>query len=214
MVCATFLHGNAVIRLTLTRKGQQPVTIIDTIWGWQGPVGGSYRSHDTSGYLTTVLSLNPDPSPDIDQSTFTVDFQVLRCEQSSLGIEPVLISAIRPADIAVNSFDLKSVTISGDTLLPYLRHGGGCKQHFYYMFANQNGFIKTDPPQIDLYLRHYGNADMCEAYLAVTPKIDLTLLAEHYRDQFGGGGELQLNVFGYLPDEPEEFHSVMYTIAD
>ncbi len=214
MACATFLHGNAVIRLTLTRNGEQPVTMMDTIWGLNGLINGHYRSHHRSGYLTTVLLLSPDSPSAIDQSGYSVALQVLRREQSAMGAEPVLLSALVLADIAVNSFDLKSVTVSGDTLLPYLRHGGGCEQHFYYMFANPNGFIKTDPPQIDLYLRHYGNADLCEAYLAVTAKIDLTPLADRYRDQFGGGGELQLNVFDYLPDEPEEFHSVMYIVAD
>ncbi|MBI2499105.1 hypothetical protein HYV88_02585 [Candidatus Woesearchaeota archaeon] len=80
-------------------------------------------------------------------------------------------------------FDLKEVSINGDILSVIASYGGGCKGHKFTLTWD-GGFMKSVPPQSNLFLYHNSNGDSCEAYITQTFNFDLTPLKNRYQDLY------------------------------
>jgi hypothetical protein len=69
-------------------------------------------------------------------------------------------------------FTLVSQRTSGDSLILEVQYGGGCKEHDFDMFTNRL-WMKSMPPQLNLFLEHENHDDHCRALLTETIVFDL-----------------------------------------
>ena len=110
-------------------------------------------------------------------------------------------------------FDLKSIIFKGDNVEVNVAYAGGCKRHSFEVIWN-GAIIKTNPPSIDLVIKHNANGDACEAYITEKLTFSLTDLVEGetYPDvnfNIMNGGDLTDSVT-YKADETE----IRYTGSD
>jgi len=125
------------------------------------------------------------------------------------GLTPVVIGEIPPpADIQKDVFALNGATLLQDTLSLNISYSGGCQQHDFTLFASQ--FMETAPVQVNVYLRHDANNDLCEAYPTEEALFDLQPLANAWRQRYGNSGAIILNIFKYYSDVPAEKISLEY----
>jgi hypothetical protein len=69
-------------------------------------------------------------------------------------------------------FEIVSKSISHDSLFITVQYGGGCKDHGFKMITNLM-WLKSKPPQLNLYLEHENNEDGCRALVNRTLGFDL-----------------------------------------
>ncbi len=72
-----------------------------------------------------------------------------------------------------DQFDILSTRINGDSLLVQVQYGGGCEKHEFTMHTNLM-WMKSLPPQLNLWLEHKSNNDMCRALITETIAFDLS----------------------------------------
>jgi hypothetical protein len=134
------------------------------------------------------------------------------------GIEPVPNDSCQlvkitetPADsLQLDNFDLKTITITGDTLVVEIAHGGGCQQHAYALFMSPSVFLESFPVQANLYFQHNANGDLCKALLQQKICFDLRPVAELYHKFYHHQDPIRLNVFGYLPGQLAQKLTALY----
>jgi hypothetical protein len=73
---------------------------------------------------------------------------------------------------STDNFTMLSKKVSGDTLWLEVQYGGGCEEHVFTVNTNMK-WLKTSPPQLNLYVEHDSKNDMCRAL--VTKKIAFDL---------------------------------------
>jgi hypothetical protein len=73
---------------------------------------------------------------------------------------------------STDPFTMLSQRVSGDTLFLQVQYGGGCKDHVFTM-NTQLMWMKSLPPQLNLWLEHESNDDMCRALLTKELTFDL-----------------------------------------
>jgi hypothetical protein len=74
---------------------------------------------------------------------------------------------------STDPFDILSTKVSGDTLTVTVQYGGGCEPHDFQMHQNMR-WMKSMPPQLNLYLEHESNNDMCRAMITQDLHFDLS----------------------------------------
>lgn len=74
---------------------------------------------------------------------------------------------------STDQFDILSTRISGDSLLLEVQYGGGCEKHIFAMNTNLI-WMKSMPPQLNLWLEHENNNDMCRALITETIAFNLS----------------------------------------
>jgi|JI6StandDraft_1071083.scaffolds.fasta_scaffold10416_6 hypothetical protein len=79
--------------------------------------------------------------------------------------------AYQPFD-KTDPFTTLSSRINGDTLLIEVQYGGGCEEHKFTLHTNKM-WMKSLPPQLNLWLEHDSSNDMCRALLTETLKFDI-----------------------------------------
>ena len=79
--------------------------------------------------------------------------------------------------VSSDAFDLKSIILKGDSVEVSVAYPGGCEQHSFEFIWN-GAITKTNPPGIDLIIKHNANGDACEAYITETLTFALTDLDE------------------------------------
>jgi len=87
-----------------------------------------------------------------------------------LEVKPVLLDTTR---FGADLFDANKVRINGDTLFIDVEYSGGCKDHVFTARHNGN-YMKSLPPQLNLYIDHQGNGDGCRELIRETIAFDLT----------------------------------------
>lgn len=97
-------------------------------------------------------------------------------------------------DFRNNHAVIESTWISGDTLKLVVSYSGGCREHEFKLFGSRS-IIKTNPPQVEIYVSHYSNSDMCEAWITQQLKFDLSPLKDFYIQTFGDNGPLLLRIY-------------------
>lgn len=98
-----------------------------------------------------------------------------------------------------DTFGLLNVRMANEKLTIELEYSGGCEDHDFELFYDP-AFIETNPPQANLYLRHDGKNDSCDAIIRETRTFDLSALLDN----------LQLA----YPNNPRDFSINLHTWID
>lgn len=90
---------------------------------------------------------------------------------------------ICPRDVATDPVTVQRSVIVGNELLLDLEYGGGCAKHDISVCFGPS-FLESYPVQTSLRVIHDDHGDTCEALLHSQHKIDLTPLAQTYKDGY------------------------------
>jgi hypothetical protein len=122
-------------------------------------------------YLATLLLLVvfvsscKSKKPNVDAETKAA----ISMRAYQIEVKPVLLDTARHGN---DAFEAKKVRISGDTLFVDAEYSGGCKDHVFTARHNGN-YMKSMPPQLNLYIDHQANADGCRELIRETIAFDL-----------------------------------------
>ncbi len=87
--------------------------------------------------------------------------------------------------------------LDGDILYVNVGYSGGCGEHDFDLLWDGSFQSAEDEDQVDLYLKHEGYGDMCEAYISTSLKFDLSVIKETYIDQYDELiGVIELEIIG------------------
>ncbi len=209
-----FWQGMAAIQLSLITQDNDTVYIVAGIEGLtEYPEEDSYPAIDTLGLSIELIKL--DPYPDAIERPPQSEYRALLKVKPSIADSDidghVLIIDANPIDLLKDKYSIDSAKIEDDIITLSVAYGGGCKTH--YFFAYFHSFIyKSNPPQMDLYLHHFGNDDFCEAYIHQELRFDLAPLAEFYKSYDPDGGDLIIRLNEYWGDEPDMKDHITYHI--
>jgi hypothetical protein len=81
------------------------------------------------------------------------------------------------SSLTSDPFDLKGITQKGDSVEITVAYSGGCKQHSFEVIWN-GAVAENNPPEINLFIKHHANGDVCEGYITEKLIISLTNLTE------------------------------------
>ena len=109
----------------------------------------------------------------------------------------VIITDIPPEALQLDPFSLKGIEIVEDTIALTISYSGGCEKHSFSLFMSPAAFLESYPVQANLYLRHNGNSDACEAEINQTISFNLQPIAALYTSLYGRYDEIVLNVFTF-----------------
>lgn len=130
---------------------------------------------------------------------------IVGCDRSIgayvLGGVPVEIGDVTPEDLKNDSFALRSTRIDGSTLHLTVVSGGGCRDHSYSLTMTPAAFMESYPVQANLYLRHDDHDDPCDAIVIDSVHFDMTPMVVLYRQMYGSGGQINLNLFNFEHSE-------------
>ncbi len=208
-----FWQGMAAIQISLVTQNSDTIYIVTAIEGLtKYPEMDSYPAIDTLGMSIELLKL--DPYPHTDQMPPQSEYRALLSVKPSISVGGVdgrvLIIDSHPNNLLRDKYAVDSAKIENDILTLSVAYGGGCKTHYFYAYV-QSAIMESNPPQINMYLHHFGNNDFCDAYIHQNLKFDLLPLAEYYRN-FEPGGELIINIHEYRADTPQIKYGVPYYI--
>ena len=122
----------------------------------------------------------------------------------------VLITDLPPEVIHLDHFTLEGIEITGDIITLDITYSGGCNDHDFSLFMSPAAFLESYPVQANLYLRHNGYDDACDALISEEVSFNLRLIAELYRLFYGRYDEIIINVYDYFEDEPGRKLSASY----
>ena len=146
-------------------------------------------------------SCSSPPSP-ATESEQTVKIRILTISAGILlsiicGGCVVIITDIPPEEIELDPFFLQSIEITEDTIAVTISYSGGCEKHYFSLFMSPALFLESYPVQANLYLRHNGNNDACEAEISKTISFNLQPIAALHKSLYGNYDEIVLNVFTF-----------------
>lgn len=124
----------------------------------------------------------------------------VECSYLMLGMSnqpSVIITDAPPESIQFDPFGLENVEIAGDTITLNVTYSGGCREHEFALYMSPSAFLESNPVQANLYLRHNGNGDACEAFINKAVSFNLRPVAELYKSLYGSYDEIIINVFEY-----------------
>ena len=84
-------------------------------------------------------------------------------------VKPVLLDTTH---YGRDTFQSNNMRISGDTLFMEVEYSGGCKEHTFTARHHGN-YMKSMPPQLNLFVDHQGNGDSCRELIRRTIAFDL-----------------------------------------
>ena len=87
-----------------------------------------------------------------------------------LEVKPVVLDTTR---YGADKFEANNVRVNGDTLFIEAEYSGGCKDHVFTARHNGN-YMKSMPPQLNLYVDHNANSDGCRELIRETIAFDLS----------------------------------------
>gem|GEM_PF-3066061 len=86
-----------------------------------------------------------------------------------------------------DQFEIEKISVSGEDLIFEVSYSGGCQIHEFNVLWNGE-YVETSPSQIDLYLSHNSNSDLCESKIFTTFALKLVNFNED---------DLIINFFDY-----------------
>ncbi|MCP4703638.1 MAG: hypothetical protein GY865_03430 [candidate division Zixibacteria bacterium] len=212
IICC-FWQGMAAIQISLITQENDTVNIVTSIEGLtKYPEMDSYPAVDTLGLSIELLQLDPYPTTTV-MSPHSEYKALLRVKPSTSvsGVDGRVLIIGSPANnLLRDSYTVDSAKIEDDLLSLTVGYSGGCNTHYFYAYVD-GSIMKSNPPQINMYLHHFGNNDACDAYLHKNLTFDLIPLAEYYR-HYKPGGEFIINIYEYLAGTPQIKYSLPYYI--
>ncbi len=210
-----FWEGLAEIRLKVEKPDQLPKYIILAISGFT-TAADSNRYAGVDIYDMNIKLVQLDPYPDQERpypyNEYIASLVVTNLRPPSDHNGSVIISNVNTSAIQIDQFDLNSFRIDGDDAILSVSYGGGCRDHYFSLYMSPATFMESDPVQANLYLRHLGNDDMCEAYITEELRFDLSPIADLFRRTYRPGGTIQLNMFEYFVSAPSAKMSALYFV--
>jgi hypothetical protein len=103
-----------------------------------------------------------------------------KVEAPASDVRPV---ALTQAPTEKDPLAIDSLTLSGDTLVAEVHHGGGCAEHSYGLEWD-GSFMESAPVQVMLVFNHDAHGDRCKALVSASPKFDLTPLKKRWREAY------------------------------
>ncbi len=154
-----------------------------------------------SQYQIRLMGLMPYPinSDPIDSSEYIARIKVARID-GPIPFPKIQLTHMEPSEIMLDSVQIDGLAYTGNNLQLQLSHGGCCKMHYYWLYMSPPGFTKSNPPQANLYLRHFDNADSCKCIGFDTLSFDLKPIRDLYDSTIGGNDSIFLNLFDYYRD--------------
>lgn len=211
------------IRVQSTTAGSTELTLGKYGLSWTNE--SSALAETWNGYNFELHAARPDPyelslmkpatSPLPD---WRITLRVVEESPKPDLVEPVTPVSFTPIQISLDPFDLDSLSIVADTLFLHIAHGGGCKQHYFYLYMSPAAFAESNPVQASLYLRHDSNGDNCRencqderCWISTTLRFELTPIAALHQIVYGSNGPILLNVYDYFIDTPDRKLQVLYS---
>lgn len=118
----------------------------------------------------------------------------------SPGTEPVEYTGFEPcrsADGHATTIEAVAETSDG-MLMVDVAYSGGCETHSFELCWPDQAFMESVPVQVSLELLHTGPEDYCEAWIMETIDLDLSPMADAWREAYGdGSGEMIINLGGF-----------------
>lgn len=93
-----------------------------------------------------------------------------------------------------------SITVHDGILYLNVLYSGGCKEHEFKLYGLP-AFLKSNPPQAELFLSHNADGDECEALTTEELRFGLSPFLEACRKQFGNG-QILLRIYPPGSTEP------------
>lgn len=84
-------------------------------------------------------------------------------------------------------FEVESMEINGSMLELSVTYSGGCEEHIFKLYSDQM-YMKSYPPQLNLFLEHIDNNDRCRAMIVKKLAFDLSGI------EYPGTNELIINL--------------------
>lgn len=193
--------GEVEVRFRIQKNGLPP-TLCNAILGVSDMVSKPAYYDD---YKITLLAVTPYPIEtndipnEIRVATIRVD-KIDFGDTSAQMIRMVHFSTNPPEILLRDNFELSGVSILDDTLTMFVRYGGGCFEHDFGLYMDPPEFMESNPAQADIYLRHYGNDDPCDALVSDQIRFNIRPIAELYERQYGQLDDIILNVYDYSQD--------------
>jgi len=146
-------------------------------------------------YLIQLINLLPAPRSDrrIKPEEYNVDIRTTKLMRKSPY--PVqLIDAGNTGMIRKDMLNVTEVSLENDFLNFSVGYSGGCREHLIELFALKE-IAKSNPAQVTIYLSHFSNGDMCEAYVTRKVQFDLTPLKQFLKSHYGINDRVVLVMF-------------------
>lgn len=208
-----FWPGMAEIQLRVIRLPADTHHIVLPISGSVSPRESLQQMPvDTLGYRFTLVNLLPYPSIDTTHrdSDYVATFTVFPFEPvDSLDGEAIITDA-NPIAFQIHPYTLDSMSIDGYIMNVSVTYSGGCENHYFQLFMSPALFAYSDPPQADLYLRHSGRDDLCEAIVTRHLRFDLRPIAHYYQLLYRCLGPIGLNLYEYYESTPGDKLNAIY----
>jgi len=102
----------------------------------------------------------------------------------------VQITNAPPNELLLDPFWLDGAKMNGDILTLSLSASGGCREHTYQLFMSPDALLESNPPQAELFIRHNGNDDPCDAIVFSEVSFDMSPISRLH----GQPGTIILNV--------------------
>ena len=210
-----FWAGIAETRVTLAKRTGDTAQVTVAILGVSEIASDERYAVDTMGYHIVLQRLDPYPdlTPFARNSRIPDPYQAtLKVTRSIAALAPmpsVIITNIPPDSIQIDHFAIDSISILGDTLNLSVNYGGGCKNHYFFLYMSPATFLESMPVQANLWLRHFGNNDSCKCdggkcYNHRKVRFDLKPIAELYRQTYQRIDPIILNIPEYTGNQPEK----------
>jgi hypothetical protein len=84
-------------------------------------------------------------------------------------------------------FNVDEMAINGSILELTVSYSGGCEEHIFKLYSDQM-YMKSYPPQLNLFLEHIDNNDRCRAMIIKKLAFDLSGI------EYPGTNELIINL--------------------
>ena len=192
MSCFCIWPGQGTIRLTLEQNNKSSVIQLGTFVGVHTlpPV-----YVDTLGYRFELVELNPYPeSGPYSNEDYTATVEVTKAPVVTV-VPMVQITNSTPPALVLGEYGLDSAKIIDEKLTLWVNYSGGCVEHYFQLFMSPDVFMESNPVQANLYLRHLGPPDACEALVHRKLEFSLHPIQQlFYSGVSGGGGEVRLNL--------------------
>jgi len=193
--------GEIKVHFQVQQEGL-PLALTNAVRGVSDWTSRPAYYHD---YKISVLAVDPYPieTNDIPDEIRVATIRVEKInpgDSSSRDIGFIRFSSNPPEDLRKDAFNLVNASIQDDILTLAVRYGGGCSEHDFYLYMDPPVFMESNPVQANLYLRHDGNGDACDALLSENLKFDIRLMAEIYRHQYSRLDDIILNIYDYSQD--------------
>jgi len=212
-----FWEGMGQIRLRVVELPGDTHFVDLTIYG--ETTMSDYVRHtpvDTLGYRFTLMQLDPYPVIDepVPDAEYTATLTIFPFTPNDAIDGEVQITDQSPVSIQVDDYFLDTAYIDSDILHLSLSYSGGCWVHDFALYMSPAAFLESYPAQANLYLRHEGHDDPCDAIIGWDLTFDLRPIAHLYELGYQDLDPIILNMYHYFNGQPGEKTRVVYHPED